>query len=78
MGFEPTTFGTTIRRSNLLSYNLRFGTAKIENFLSTTKLFLNNFFRRNHLPESRGITGQRERISRPILESYILQNALSY
>ena len=44
MGFEPTAFGTTIRRSNLLSYNLRFGTAKIENFRSTTKFFSNNFF----------------------------------
>lgn len=32
MGLEPTTFGTTIRRSNQLSYIHRFATAKVVPF----------------------------------------------
>jgi hypothetical protein len=31
-GLEPATFGTTIQRSNLLSYIHRFADAKIKNF----------------------------------------------
>ena len=33
-GLEPATFGTTIRRSNLLSYIHRFADAKIDYFLN--------------------------------------------
>ena len=43
MGVEPTTFGTTIRRSNQLSYYLRvfFGRAKVTiNALNATEKFL--------------------------------------
>ena len=33
MGFEPTTFGTTIRHSNQLSYTHHKGNAKVQFFL---------------------------------------------
>ncbi len=39
MGFEPTTFGTTIRRSNLLSYDRHFLSVQKYKKILTKSLF---------------------------------------
>gem|GEM_PF-2142746 len=39
MGFEPTTFGTTIRRSNQLNYIHRFRNAKVSPIFLFTKFY---------------------------------------
>lgn len=43
MGLEPTTFGTTNRRSNQLNYNHRFQKCKYKDFCKINKQFRQNF-----------------------------------
>jgi hypothetical protein len=47
-GFEPPTSGSTIRRSNQLSYTHHFGSGEVENTLTEERMVPNSAIRRNH------------------------------